>query len=218
MAASLGYPIKQRGDVSNTYAAPVVRKKLPIQRPIASSSPFKPEPTLPMEEYAHILKTLSNMTLVMERNPKAFAGMKEEALRTHFLVQLNAQYEGQATGETFNYEGKTDILVRIEGSNIFIAECMFWEGPDSLSKKIDQLLGYASWRDSKTAIIIFNRNKNMSAVLMQIPDTVKGHANCKSQVSNYKNETGFRFLFGQKNDRNRELNLTVLVFDVPTSP
>jgi hypothetical protein len=28
----------------------------------------------------------------------------------HFLVQLNGQYEGQATGETFNFEGKTDMI------------------------------------------------------------------------------------------------------------
>jgi hypothetical protein len=60
--------------------------------------------------------------------------MKEEDLRQHFLVQLNGQYEGRATGETFNFEGKTDILIRAERKNIFIAECKFWDGPDSLTK------------------------------------------------------------------------------------
>ena len=40
-------------------------------------------------------------------------------LRQHFLVQLNGQYEGQAVGETFNYEGKTDILIRSEGKKPF---------------------------------------------------------------------------------------------------
>jgi hypothetical protein len=40
--------------------------------------------------------------------------MREEDLRQHFLVQLNGQYEGQATGETFNFQGKTDILIRAE--------------------------------------------------------------------------------------------------------
>jgi hypothetical protein len=36
-----------------------------------------------------------------------FAGMGEETLRSHFLVQRNGVYEGQATGETFNFEGNT---------------------------------------------------------------------------------------------------------------
>jgi hypothetical protein len=37
-------------------------------------------------------------------------------------VQLNRHFEGAATGETFNHRGKTDILIRVDGKNIFIAE------------------------------------------------------------------------------------------------
>jgi hypothetical protein len=59
-----------------------------------------------MAEYEHILEIMSNMVHVIERSPEAFKGMREEDLRQHFLVQLNGQYEGQATGETFNFQGK----------------------------------------------------------------------------------------------------------------
>lgn len=38
--------------------------------------------------------------------PARLRGHGEEDLRTHFLAQLNAQYEGQATGETFNFQGR----------------------------------------------------------------------------------------------------------------
>jgi len=99
---------------------------------------------------------MQNMVTVIERSPSAFKNMQEEDIRQHFLVQLNGQYEGQATGETFNLEGKTDILIRVEGKNIFIAECKFWKGPESLKKAIDQLLDYTTWRDTKTAIVVFN--------------------------------------------------------------
>ena len=92
---------------------------------------------------------MNNMVAVMERSPKAFRDMKEEDLRQHFLVQLNGQYEGQASGETFNFEGKTDILIRHEGKNIFIAECKFWRGPSTVADTLDQLLSYLSWRDTK---------------------------------------------------------------------
>ena len=33
----------------------------------------------------------------MERSPYAFKAMNEENLRQHFLVQLNGQFEGNAT-------------------------------------------------------------------------------------------------------------------------
>ena len=125
-----------------------------------------------IDDYEHILSVLSNMVEVMERSPSAFKGMNEEDLRTHFLVQLNGHYEGQATGETFNYEGKTDILIRADGRNIFIAECKFWTGPAGLTKALDQLLGYTAWRDTKAALLIFNRNRNMSAVLERLTKTV----------------------------------------------
>jgi len=168
-----------------------------------------------MEHYEHILTVISNMVQVMERSPQAFAKMGEEDLRTHILVQLNGHYEGQATGETFNYEGKTDILIRAEGRNIFIGECKIWKGAEIFKSTIDQLLGYTAWRDTKTAIILFNRNKNTSAVISQIPDLVKQHANFKREVAGYKHESGFRYILHHRDDKNHELTLTVLIFDVP---
>jgi len=216
MVADLGFPIRQRADAPATYVVPVTPKKIIPQLPPASTAPFKPEPTLEMDEYEHILTIITGMVHVMERSPKSFAGMKEEDLRQQFLVQLNGQFEGKATGETFNENGKTDILIREQDKNIFIAECKFWEGKEVFTKTITQLLGYASWRDTKTAVILFNRNKNFSDVLSQIPDIVKQHPNFKKQLE-YSSETGFRFLLHHNNDKNREIIVTVLSFEVPTS-
>jgi hypothetical protein len=128
LAASLGFPMRKRNGIAQTYSVPVSRKNLPIQLPPASTQPFKPEPTLEMQGYEQILATISNMALVLERSPKAFAGMKEEDLRTHFLVGLNGQYEGKATGETFNSEGKTDVLIRIEGVTFLLRNVSFGRG------------------------------------------------------------------------------------------
>lgn len=214
VVASLGYPIRGAADVPKTYAAPEVKRKVVIQKPTATTTPFVAEPALDMANYEAILKIISDMVLVMERSPKAFVNMKEEDLRQHFLVQLNGHFEGEATGETFNFEGKTDILIRSNGKNIFIAECMYWNGEKSLLDKIDQLLGYTSWRDTKTAILVFNRNVEFSKVLSQIPEAVKKYRNFKRQVE-YKSETGFRFTLHLNEDKNRELVLTVLGFNVP---
>jgi hypothetical protein len=129
-------------------------------------------------------------------------------------VQLNGHFEGQATGETFNYQGKTDILIRSEGKNIFIGECKFWSGPKKLIETIDQLLGYSSWRDTKVAIIVFNRKKDFTKVLESIQVTSETHSNYKRQLES-KSETIFRYIFAHKDDQNRELFLTIMAFDVP---
>lgn len=213
LLSALGFPIRQRPEVA--LAPSVRRKPLVIAKPAVPSGPFQPEPALEIEHYEHILTVISNMVLVIERSPSSFLRMTEDDLRTHILVQLNGHYEGQATGETFNALGKTDILIRVDNRNIFIAECKFWIGPDSLKRAIDQLLGYAAWRDTKTAIVMFNRNKNTSAVLKQIPEIVKSHPNYKRHVPAYQHQSGFRFILRQRDDPNRELILTILLFDVP---
>ena len=150
----------------------------------------------------------------MERSPEAFKAMDEEALRQHFLVQLNGQFEGKATGETFNMYGKTDILLREGERNVFIAECKFWKGPKAFGEAIDQLLGYATWRDSKTAILVFNRGTDTSTVLSSIDTVVKGHANFKRAIV-WPHESGLRYVLHAKGDVNREQIVTILVFHVP---
>ncbi len=213
--ASLGFKMKERQNAPKTYVPSEVRKKITPVMPPASSAPYKPEPALGEKDYEHILGVMQGMTQVMELSPSAFHDVDEEALRSHFLVQLNGHYQGQATGETFNYEGKTDILIRSEGRNIFIAECKFWSGPKKLSETIDQLLGYSSWRDTKTAVVVFNRNRDFSKVLAAIPEAVRAHPQYKKDIPG-STETVFRYLFANRDDRNRELHLTVMAFDVPT--
>lgn len=214
LVGGLGFKMKPRPGTHQTFTAPEVRKKLAPSLPTASALPYKPEPALSNADYEHILGVLQNMVQVMERSPSAFETMDEESIRSHFLVQLNGHYEGQATGETFNYEGKTDILVRSEGKNIFIGECKFWSGAKMLTETIDQVLGYTSWRDTKVAVIVFNRNKDFSRVLAAISEAAKAHNNFKRELSG-STETTFRYCFSHKDDKNRELFLTVLAFDVP---
>ena len=214
LVADLGFPLKERAGASRTFTAPNVRRRITPTMPSASTAPYKPEPILRADDYEHILSVMTNMAFVMERSPSAFTGLDEEALRSHFLVQLNGHYEGQASGETFNYEGKTDILIRAEGKNIFIAECKYWSGAKKFSEAIDQLLGYVSWRDTKTAIIIFNRNKNFSQVVETIPGAVRTHPNFKRAVDD-NGEDRSRYVLAHRDDKYREMILTVLAFDVP---
>lgn len=217
LVAGLGLPMRTRSDAPQTYTASGIRRKPKVEMPKATTAPYTPEPVLDMGEYEHILGVVRNMVLVMERSPHAFHDMKEEDLRQHFLVQLNGQYEGQATGETFNYQGKTDILIRVDNKNIFIGECKFWHGPKAFTETIDQILGYSSWRDTKVAIFIFNRQKELSKVLEQIPALIEQHPNFKRHIA-FKDETSFRAVFHHPGDENREMIVTIMFFDIPKEP
>lgn len=213
-AESLGIPIRRRDDAPKTYAVPTTRRTVTPTLPPATTAQFKPEPVWASDQYEHALKVMQDMALVMERSPHAFKSMDEEALRQHFLVQLNGQFEGKASGETFNMSGKTDILLREGDRNVFIAECKFWKGPKAYGDAIDQLLSYATWRDSKAAILVFNRGTDTSTVLKGIDTTTRAHKNFK-RAANWPHESGFRYILHSNEDTNREMTITVLAFHVP---
>lgn len=180
----------------------------------SDQDPTAPEPSLATAMYEQILQIMTNMGSSMERLRPTFARADEETLRDHFLVQLNGRYAGQATGETFNASGKTDILIRAQDRNVFIAECKFWDGPRSLVDAIDQLLSYTCWRDTKTAVLLFNRGTAFSTVLEKIPGTLQQHPNFV-RGADFASETGFRCVLHHRDDARRELILTVLAFEVP---
>ncbi|WP_080405399.1 hypothetical protein [Burkholderia ubonensis] len=214
LVANLGFPMKQREGAAGTYASPAVRKKITPAQPPASTASFTPEPALTDDHYNNILDIMTNMVRVMECSPAAFAHSDEEAIRTHFLVQLNGHYQGQASGETFNYEGKTDILIKDRGRSLFIAECKFWRGEKAYLETIDQLLGYLTWRDTKSAIVIFNRNKNFTDVLAKVRESTESHPKFRRFVQR-RSETSWTFRFDHRDDPSREMTVTVMVFDVP---
>jgi hypothetical protein len=216
LVAGLGFPVKRREDAPETYRMPSIQKTL---SPRAKAESGKigsalPEPVLDFLEYKHIISVCRNMYRVIERSPTAFERMEEEHLRDHFLVQLNGQYQGQATGETFNFQGKTDILIRIDGKNIFIAECKFWKGESGFKETLNQLLNYASWRDSRLALIIFNRNTDFSSVLEKVMEAIKCHTQFVSTESENLADAEFTYKVRNTHDTNIIHYVTVLVFNV----
>lgn len=209
--ADLGFNIR-RHEGPAPVSFPVTRKQ--IIQPLPATARTPTHHVLEQRHYDEILAFLVNMSLGVERSPSTFGETGEEALRDWFLVALNGTFRGDATGETFNREGKTDIAIRADGNVIFIAECKFWGGEKVLLATIDQLLGYLTWRDSKAGILIFSRNADFTAVLKQIPDVVEKHTNFVRHLP-YSAETGFRFLVRNKTDVGREHMVTLLAFHIP---
>ena len=210
---ALGIPVKRR-DKPLTYTVPVKRRKSPAESPKVATEPYKLDPELDEKEYQHILKVMRSMAVVIERNPEAFAGLTEELIRTFFLLQLNGHYEGTATGETFNASGKTDILIRVEDRNIFIAECKFWHGPKAFDKAIDQLLSYLSWRDTKSALLVFNRTQDSTAVRRRMHEVMENRTEHIKTIS-HDPDGDSRYVFVKESDPGREIIITTHLYDIP---
>lgn len=218
MLTSLPYKLIKNENAQLTYKVPNVERKIQFQKPKINKKNITPEPELETQKYNEIIEICSNMAKVMERSPKAFANMGEEDLRTHFLVQLNGQYEGQATGKTFNSNGKTDILIRNDNQNVFIAECKFWKGKKGFLATIDQLLGYVTYRDTKTAIFVFVKNKDFTKVCEDIKSVTAEHSNFVKYIDSYKtpkDTSAFRCEFKNKNDEEKHFYITVMAFCIP---
>lgn len=118
------------------------------------------------------------------------------------------------TGETFNKTGKTDILLRHEGNNVFIGECKFWRGSKSFLSTISQLLGYLTWRDSKAAVIMFVPNKEFTSVVESAKSCVSEHGNFLRLLSE-NNETWLNYEFHLDGDRNRVVKVAVMLYHTP---
>lgn len=215
LVEDLGIRVRRRDDPPSSYAVPIQRKTVVPPLPAPRIGPLaKPEPALDMAVYEEILETLAGMSTTMERCPSAFANLDEESLRMQFLIPLNGKFQGMAPGETFNAAGKTDILIKYEDRILFVAECKFWKGPQSLTDAISQLLTYMTWRETKAAILLFNRNRDFSAVLQQISGVFSQHPQYVRR-EDYSRSTGFRFMLRHPQDPQRFLTVTLLAFDVP---
>jgi hypothetical protein len=129
---------------------------------------------------------------------------------------LNGLFKGNATGETFNGEGKNDILIRVNDNNIFIAECLFWDGLVHFRRKItEQLLRYSTWHDSKLAAIVFNRKKSFTAVVDKMREVTVGLENRLSEMpSTWPNSCRHRF--HREDDTQKQYILTCMAFEVPS--
>jgi hypothetical protein len=161
---------------------------------------------------------LYNVGKAIERKPSIYKDKYEEDLRDIFLLFLETRYEATTgVGEAFNKKGKTDILLKYakDGTNLFVAECKFWKGQKKLLEAIDQLLGYLTHRDSKTALIFFVDQKEMSNVVNTIKTEISKHPNFSKHI-NDTYEHSINYEFNLPADSNKKIQVEVILFHFPT--
>ncbi|WP_405282249.1 hypothetical protein [Methanobrevibacter sp.] len=210
--ASIGIPLRRKND-AQTYAVSTPEKKkiLHLEPKVIENTML--EPTVSQEDYNFILKLIYDGGKVFERLPSTSSNKDEETLRDHLIFILTPHFEGSVTGETFNKSGKTDILLRYKNTNVFVAECKFWRGIKSYYAAIDQLLSYLTWRDSKTALILFVDNKEINPVIEQINNKTENHENF-IRKNKPTSESWLNYTFHLNDDKSREIKLAVLIFHI----
>ncbi|MCK4468245.1 MAG: hypothetical protein KAU60_07820 [Desulfobacterales bacterium] len=213
IAQILDIPLKRKPGAPE-IAPLLMRKKIITQLPPPPIGGFKAEPGIIDNVYVDILKILRHEGRTWESTPKTYFVHPEEELRDMLLAHLNGHYEGAATGETFRMSGKTDIRIEDSSRAAFITECKIWEGSKKLNDGIDQLLGYLTWRDCKTAFLVINKhNANFSDLLFKIPEVFKNHSRKMKEVE--VPESGeWRFVFRSKDDDSRLLYIHVFAFNL----
>lgn len=215
IAKALGISLREKPGDPKTFAPPVVREKVAAKLPPTKPNAPVPDPTLERAVYDSIVNILRGAGRSIERSASAIRKHPEEVLRDILLIPLNSHFEGQASGEAFNKEGKTDIAIRHEKQNLFIAECKVWGGAKLLTDAIDQLFKYLAWRDSKAAIIIFNRNVGFTDVLEKTLETAKAHPGFVKVVKKLDDST-WECEFKYPTDPAKMITVTIMVFDMGT--
>lgn len=208
--------VKKTTDAPVTYGVSVIKKREPAKPSCSRTKAYYPEPSLDMLTYKNIIAELNQVGSSMERKPSLYLNKDEEGLRDVFLTMLETRFEGTtATGETFNHGGKTDILLKnaSDGTNLFIAECKFWHGPKHFNDAINQLFDrYLTWRDSKTALIVFVNGTDFTRVLNSIQKNVESHPYYVRLNERHSN-TSTSYIFRLPQDIKKEVYLEVLAFN-----
>jgi hypothetical protein len=215
-AQETGIPMRRPDESPKTYIADVlVRRPSRSIPPASASTQIALEPVISDGEFEHILEVIRATGEAMERSPKTYASMGEEDRRQVLVAALNTHYRGQTTAEAFNVNGKTDILVRHpEGRNLFIGECKFWEGVKGFTETIDQLFGYTGWRDTKLAVVMFVREKDLTSVVEKAREALAEHEQFVSWRE-ATSETELRATVSWPGDKRRHADLNVFFVHTP---
>jgi len=211
--------VKTNQEASKVFSVPTI-KKIETQKPkLDGEKSYTLEPAMSDSMYKDVLYVIYALGRSMERKPSLYIGKDEEALRDQFLFALEVKYEGvTATGETFNKNGKTDILLKHEkdGSNLFIAECKIWHGQKQFLEAISQLFDrYLTWRDSKVAVMMFVKNKEISNIVKTVKETVYEHEYFVEELDTTTKDSSFSYKFHLKDDKEKAVFLEVMLFHFP---
>ncbi len=208
------YPIRKK-NVPTAFESPrIVKKKKISPKPISTTNKKINQRFISDEDFTHVLGLLQDCGKNWECHPEIYKGKGEEALRDYLIFVLAPNIEGVVAGEAYNKKGKTDIAIKHESTNLFIAECKIWKGAKVFTETIDQILGYLTWRDAKAAIMMFVPNQDISSVIKTADETTMKHSNFVRKLE-VVDKGWTNYLFHLENDPGIHLTIAVQLYHLP---
>jgi len=184
-------------------------------RPLIKPKPKKPkELFLDGNKVATLIGFIRNSCLSFEKTPKVYSKHEEEELRDIILGNLNAIFEGEATGETFSKLGKTDIYLRIAEGNILIIECKNWEGKKNYVNGIDQLFSYLTWRQNYGILVTFVKRRDFTRVIQKAKEATQEHKTFISGSMSERGESEFVTEHRFPDDVQKKIEIYHLLFNL----
>ncbi len=207
----LNIPLAPKPGAPDVSQLPIKRKMVvPLAPPATGEKSYQIDDAI----YEHILGVIRHEGATFEATRETYINLGEEDLRNIMLAHLNGHYEGDAKGEAFRGAGKTDVTIERENRAAFVAECKLWKGDKQMAAAIDQLLGYLTWRDGKTALVLFNKEvAGFAEIQAKVPELVKAHPRFVSALAAGK-AGEWRFRFKSKDDDGRFVTVHVFLFNL----
>jgi hypothetical protein len=196
--------------------APISKEIVP--EPIIEATSIESSYYLKMDMYNDVLKVLYLAGKGIEKKSRLYHDKDEDGLRDMFVLFLETRYKGvTASGETFNLNGKTDIILidADTNTNLFVAECKIWKGANHFLKAISQLFArYLTTRDWKVALLVFVDRESFTEILEKMQMTIRTHE-YYIRDNGRRAESSFGYIFSLRGDKNKEVYVEVLLFNFP---
>ena len=93
----------------------------------------------------------------------------------------------------------TDILLRHDNENLFIAECKFWKGQSQYKDAVSQLLNNLTVRDTHASLLVFSRRNRYSQMVDRVEEATKEHEKFETQLSEFADHNIYRFQTSSRN-------------------
>lgn len=214
LAKALDIPVVQRPGMPTFTAIPVLKKVVKEPPPVADAKQAHGF-SITQEAYANILRAIRAQGRTFEKAPNTFNRFDEEQLRDMLLANLNTHFQGGATGETFRAKGKTDICIEQENRAAFVGECKVWRGPKEVAEGLRQLLGYLTWRDCKTALVIFNKDRaNFGEIFQKAPTVLREVRDLFISEQRVDEPGEWQMSFKALSDPGRVVVVRLMIYDI----
>lgn len=200
---------------------PLTPARLTLQQADAAVRAGGSESRLASDIADSLMASIASFGKALERSPSTTSrllGAGEESLRDVLLFILNANWEGNATGETFIGQGKSDILLRWNNRDAFIAECKIWGGSQTVTNGITQLLDrYTVWRDTRVALIIFIRERrDVEGAIRAARQALREHPQTiSSAVPDNESDAPWQISMQSSIDSLRAVSVTLISVVIP---